>query len=132
MSMSDPIADLLTRIRNALRAGHATVDVPASNLKVGICNVLKQEGYITDYRVMEADNKRTIRIELKYLQDRRPVIQHLQRVSRPSLRIYVAHDRIEPVQSGLGISILTTSKGVMSGKQARLERVGGEVLCEVW
>jgi len=132
MSLNDPIADLLTRVRNASRVGHATVDIPASNVKIELCRVLKDEGFIEDFIVSEEPAPGLIRVNLKYLVDRKPVIQGIKRVSRPSLRVYVSHSDISPVRSGLGISILTTSKGVMTGRHARHERIGGEVLCEVW
>jgi small subunit ribosomal protein S8 len=132
MSMSDPIADLLTRMRNAAQARQATVDVPASNLKVEICRVLKDEGYISDYTVVSEPAPGSIRIHIKYARDRRPVVQGLKRVSKPSLRVYVGSQDIKQVCSGLGISILSTSQGVMTGKQARNSKVGGEVICEVW
>lgn len=132
MSMSDPIADLLTRVRNAVQARQSTVDVPASKVKVEICRVMKEEGYISDYTVVEEPVPGSIRIHLKYARDRKPVVQGLKRVSKPSLRVYASSNEIPPVRSGLGISILTTSNGVMTGKQARNAKVGGEVLCEVW
>lgn len=132
MSMSDPIADLLTRVRNAAQARQATVDVPASNLKIEICRVLKQEGYISDYTVVGEPAPGSIRMHLKYARDRKSVVQGLKRVSKPSLRVYVGSQDIKQVCSGLGISILSTSQGVMTGKQARNSKVGGEVLCEVW
>jgi small subunit ribosomal protein S8 len=130
--MNDPIADLLTRIRNASRAGHNTADIPASNVKVEICRVLKEEGFIDNYEVAEEPRPGLIRVTLKYTPSRVPVIQGIKRVSKPSLRVYVPHDEIKPVRTGLGINILTTSRGVMTGKHARKERIGGEVLCEVW
>jgi small subunit ribosomal protein S8 len=130
--MSDPLADLLTRIRNAVRAGFPSVEAPASQLKLHVCDVLKREGYIVDY-VSEDDGKQGIlRIQLKYTEDRKSVIQGIKRVSKPSLRIYAGANKIPLVRSGLGISVVTTSKGVMTAKQARAENVGGEVLCEVW
>lgn len=132
MSMNDPIADLLTRIRNASAARHAKVDMPASKLKVEVCRVLKEEGFINDYIVAEEPKPGLLRVTLKYTEDREPVMQGLRRVSRPSFRVMVPYSAIKPVRSGLGISILTTSKGVMTGKHARNEKVGGEVLCEVW
>ena len=132
MSMSDPIADLLTRIRNAMVVKFPTVDVPASRLKEEICRVLKQEGYITDCEMLEKGVQGTLRITLKYTADEAPVIQGLQRVSKPSLRVYSGSSDIAPVRSGLGISILSTSRGVMTGKQARAEKIGGEVICQVW
>lgn len=132
MSMNDPIADLLTRVRNASRAGHATVDIPASNLKIEVCRVLREEGFIEDYLVSEEPKPGLIRVTLKYSANRIPVIQGLKRVSKPSLRVYKAHSDIAQVRTGLGVAILTTSRGVMTGKHARKERIGGEVLCEVW
>ncbi|GMU91262.1 MAG: 30S ribosomal protein S8 [Candidatus Hydrogenedentota bacterium] len=132
MSMSDPIADLLARLRNALSARHERVDVPASRLKEQVCSVLKQEGFIESYKVVEDGKQNVLQISLKYLPDRSPVVSGMRRVSRPSLRVYVGYSEIRPVRSGLGISILSTSQGVMTGKKARASRVGGEVLCEVW
>lgn len=132
MSMSDPLADLLTRIRNALRAGFPTVDAPASRVKEDVCKVLRAEGYIRDYTRIDDGKQGMLRIQLKYTPDRKPVIQGVQRVSKPSLRVYKKSKEIQQVRSGLGVSIVTTSKGVMTSRQAREERVGGEVLCEVW
>jgi small subunit ribosomal protein S8 len=132
MSMSDPIADLLTRIRNAVQAGHATVCVPGSNLKVQICRVLKEEGYINDYAFEGNDKAGVIELTLKYQADSSPVVHGLKRVSKPSLRVYAGSKEVQNVLSGLGISILSTSQGVMTGKRARQAKVGGEVLCEVW
>jgi small subunit ribosomal protein S8 len=127
---TDVIADMLTRIRNAVRARHPKVDIPASRLKIEIARVLKEEGYILNYKVAEEGAKKTIKIYLKY-HNNRPVITDLKRVSRPGCRIYVSRDEIKPVLGGMGISILSTSKGVMTGKQARREGVGGELLCVV-
>jgi small subunit ribosomal protein S8 len=132
MSMNDPIADLLTRVRNAIQAKHATVDVPASRLKVEICRVLREQGFIQDYMVSEEPRPGLIRVTLKYLTDGAPVMHGLRRVSKPSLRVYKGCGEIRQVRSGLGVAILSTPKGVMTGKHARLEKVGGEVLCEVW
>ncbi len=132
MSMTDPIADFLTRLRNAVQAGHPAVDVPASRLKNEICRVLKEEGFIKDYFVDDIVRPAMLKVTLKYMTDRTPVLQGLRRVSKPSLRVYVGESGIGMVRSGLGISILSTSKGVMTGKRARREKVGGEVLCEVW
>ena len=134
MSMTDPIADLLTRMRNATQACHASVDVPASSLKAEICAVLKREGFIKDYALTDEAGAPhcQLRISLKYLPDRTPVIQGLRRVSRPSLRIHMRSKELRPIRSGVGIAIVSTSKGLMTGKQARAARVGGEVLCEVW
>lgn len=134
MSMSDPIADLLTRLRNAARTGRPTVDIPASRLKESVCAVLKKEGFIRDYVLTDdiAKPHAQLRVTLKYAPDNSPVIQGLRRVSRPSLRVHSPARDIKPVRSGLGITILSTSRGVMTGKQARAEHVGGEILCEVW
>ncbi len=131
--MTDPIADLLTRIRNATRAKHARVDVPASKLKTEIARVLKEEGYISTYKLVEENKvRKTLRVFLKYTPDKGSVITGLRRVSRPGSRNYVGISEIRPVVGGLGISILTTPRGVMTGRAARKARVGGELLCEVW
>ncbi len=132
MSMSDPLADFLTRIRNAARANFDTVDIPLSKLKVSVANVLKKEGYITDYQIAEQGVQSTITIELKYGPHNEKVITGLRRVSKPGLRQYKKSDAIPTVMSGLGVGILTTSKGVMSDREARKLNVGGELLCEVW
>lgn len=132
MSMNDPIADLLTRIRNGLHSKRDKVDVPASKLKREICRVLQTEGYIGEFTEIDDAKQGMIRITLRYQENGAPVIQGIVRVSKPSLRRYVGAKNIPIVLSGLGISILTTPKGVMSGKRARAERVGGEVVCRVW
>ncbi len=132
MSMTDPIADLLTRMRNALLAGFPTVEAPASSLKEELCRVLKEEGYIRDYAREEDGKQGLLRVTLKYSADRTPVITGIRRISKPSLRVYTGKREVRLVRSGLGISIVTTSKGVMTDRQARRENVGGEVLCEVW
>lgn len=132
MSMSDPVSDLLSRVRNAMQAHQERVDIPRSRLKERICDVLKQEGFIQGYKVVEDDKQNVLQVSLKYLANRQPVISGLRRVSKPSLRVYVAYGDIKPVRSGLGISVVSTSHGVMTGKQARASKVGGEVLCEVW
>ncbi|GMV94933.1 MAG: 30S ribosomal protein S8 [Candidatus Hydrogenedentota bacterium] len=132
MSMSDPIADLITRMRNGMSARHDRVDVPASRLKAQICAVLQQEGYIAGYKLVEDDKQGILQVSLRYLENQQPVVHGMRRVSKPSLRVYVGSGDIKPVRSGLGISIVSTSKGVMTGKQARASKVGGEVLCEVW
>jgi small subunit ribosomal protein S8 len=130
---TDPIADLLTRIRNAARAKHARVDIPASKLKVEITRILKEEGYISTYKLVEENKtRRVLRVFLKYTSDRRSVITDLKRVSRPGSRRYSGTVDIRPVVGGMGINIMTTPKGVMTGRSARKARVGGEVLCEVW
>jgi len=131
MSLTDPVADFLTRIRNAINVRHQKVDVPASKLKLEIARILKEEGYISNYKVTEEEGKRVLRVYLKYGTNNAAAISELKRVSRPGCRVYVNHLEIPRVMGGLGINILTTPKGVMTGKQARREKVGGEVLCEV-
>ena len=130
MSMSDPIADMLTRIRNAQLVEKAAVTMPASKLKVAIAQVLKDEGYIDGYRVLEDGGRRELEIGLKYYAGR-PVIERIERVSRPGLRIYKGRDAIPQVMNGLGVAIVTTPKGVMTDRKARQSGVGGEVLCYV-
>ena len=130
MSMSDPIADMLTRIRNAQRSEKASVVMPASKLKAAIAQVLKDEGYVEDFAVHEADGKPVLNISLKYYAGR-PVIEKIERVSRPGLRIYKASDKLPSVMNGLGVAIVSTSKGVMTERKARASGVGGEVLCIV-
>jgi small subunit ribosomal protein S8 len=128
--MTDPIADMLTRIRNAALARHDRTEVPASKLKKAVAEILKIEGYIADVRPSEDSGKLTI--VLKYGRDRSSAIDGVRRVSRPGRRVYVKHDRIPRVLSGLGISILSTSHGLMSDREARKHKLGGELLCEVW
>ncbi|MCS6901401.1 MAG: 30S ribosomal protein S8 [Myxococcales bacterium] len=132
--MTDPIADMLTRIRNASLARHEKASMPSSKLKRSIAEILKAEGYIADVREAPTENKagKELTIVLKYGRDRQGVIDGIRRVSRPGRRVYVRHDRIPMVLSGLGISILSTSLGVMSDKDARRKKIGGELLCEVW
>jgi len=132
MSMSDPLADMLTRIRNAGMVRYETVDVPMSNLKIGVAKVLRDEGYIKDYQVVEDSKQGTLRIELKYGPHDERVISGLRRVSKPGLRKYVKADDIPKVMSGLGISILSTSRGIITDREARRLRIGGEILCEAW
>ena len=130
---TDPISDMLTRIRNAARARHGRVEIPASKLKIEIARVLKEEGYITSYKVADDGKaRRVLRVVLKYAPDKRSVITDLRRISHPGSRRYVGASEIRPVVGGLGINILTTPRGIMTGRAARKERVGGEVLCEVW
>ena len=135
--INDPIADMLTRIRNAMMAGHADVAMPSSNIKKEIARILKEEGFIDDFSVNEGENasQNTLQIKIKYAGERRsrkPVISGIERVSRPGRRVYTRHDEIPWVLSGMGISILSTPKGVMTGQRARQEGVGGEILCKVW
>jgi small subunit ribosomal protein S8 len=130
--ISDPIADMLTRIRNALKARFPKVDVPASKLKTEIARILKDEGYILNYKIVDEGSHKAIRVYLKYTAANAPVISNLERVSRPGCRVYVGSGDIPKVLGGLGVNILTTPRGVMTGKSARKEGVGGEVLCQVW
>lgn len=132
MSMSDPIADLLTRIRNAQTAGHRWVDVPASNMKKRICFVLKEEHFIRDFIQVEDNKQGILRIFLSYDDTGEAVIEGINRISRPGCRVYVNAGKLHRVRGGLGVSIMTTSHGVVSDKIARRLNIGGEVLCEVW
>jgi len=133
MSMTDPIADMLTRIRNACGAKHRRVDMPGSKMKVEIAKILKENHFIQDYRTLEAETGRqTLRVVLKYAQGGQPVIRQLQRVSTPGLRKYVGVGEIPRVRNGLGMAILSTSQGLMSDRQARQRRTGGEILALVW
>lgn len=132
MQITDPVADMLTRIRNANTAKHESVDVPASNLKKAIAKILLDEGYIKSYEIVEDGTQGIIRIQLKYLAGKEKVISGLRRVSKPGLRVYAGADELPRVLKGLGIAIISTSKGVMTDKQARKEHVGGEVLAFVW
>lgn len=133
MAHTDPIADMLTRIRNASRAGHPTVTVPASRLKIEIARIMREEGYIQDYKVITKEgNKRDLVIELKYGPRRERVINGLRRISKPGLRIYAKKDEIPILFGGLGTVVVSTSRGVMTGKEARKLGIGGEVLCFIW
>ena len=132
MQITDPIADLLTRIRNANSAKHETVEIPASNTKKAICQILLDEGYIKDMKVEENNHQGTIVVTLKYGEKKTRVIQGLKRISKPGLRIYAGAEELPRVMKGLGIAIVSTSKGVMTDKQARKAGVGGEVLAFVW
>ena len=130
--MTDPIADMLTRIRNAGLARHDRTEVPASRLKEAVAHILKSEGFIADVRPSEGDGPKKLTIVLKYGRDRQSAIDGVRRVSRPGRRVYVRHDHIPRVLSGLGISILSTSRGLMSDREARRQKIGGELICEVW
>jgi small subunit ribosomal protein S8 len=132
MSLTDPVADFLTRIRNAHKARLQKFDVPASNLKLEIARILKEEGYISNFKATDEEGKKLLRVYLKYGPNNEGVINNITRVSRPGCRVYVGRNEINRVLGGLGINILTTPKGVMTGRQARKEGVGGEVLCEVY
>jgi small subunit ribosomal protein S8 len=130
---TDPIADFFTRIRNAAAAKHQRVDVPASRLKAEIARILKEEGYISTFKMVDENKtKKVLRVFLKYTPDRRSVISGLKRISRPGQRRYTGALGVKPVVGGLGISIMTTPRGLMTGRAARKAKVGGEILCEVW
>ena len=132
MNLTDPVADFLTRIRNAHKARHQKLDVPASRLKAEIARILKEEGYIANFKATEEEGRKVLRVYLKYGANNEPVISDIKRISRPGCRVYVGRNEINRVLGGLGINILTTPKGVMTGRQARKEGVGGELLCEVY
>ncbi len=132
MSMTDPISDLLTRIRNAFLAKHDRLDVPLSKLKRNLCGLLKQEGYIDGYEVIEGQPANHLRVYLRYSDTGTPAIRRLARVSKPGRRIYKGADEIKPVLNGLGVSIVSTSKGLLTDSEARQQRLGGEILCELW
>jgi small subunit ribosomal protein S8 len=132
MSLSDPISDMLTRIRNGIMASYDTVDIPSSRLKINIAKILKAEGFIKNYKILPDRQHGIIRIFLKYDEKGAPLISGLKRVSKPSGRVYTNKDRIPVILNGLGMSILTTPKGVMTDRQARKMGVGGEILCSVW
>ncbi len=130
---TDPISDMLTRIRNAAKARHARVELPASKLKIEIARVLKEEGFISTYKVVdESKTRKALRLFLKYTPEKSSVISDLRRVSRPGSRRYVGTEKIKAVFGGLGVSILSTPRGVMTGRAARKQRLGGELLCEIW
>jgi len=132
MTMTDPIADMLTRIRNALRASQETVDIPSSRVKMNIAKVMKTEGYVKNVKIVSDGRHRLIRIFLKYDEGGVPVIDGVKRVSKPSCRVYSGYDDIPAVLNGYGVSIVSTSKGIMADSEARKLRVGGEILCSLW
>lgn len=132
MSMTDPIADLLTRIRNALLAKHDRLDVPTSSIKASICRLLAEQGYIDGYDAIEQKPQGILRIYLRYSAAGQPAIRRMSRVSKPGRRVYQGADDIKPVLNGLGVALVSTSKGLMSDADARAQRVGGEILCEIW
>ena len=132
MTMTDPIADMLTRIRNALKVQHESVDIPASKLKLRIAEILKLEGYITNFQVISEGARKNIRIFLKYDEKGRPIIEGLKRVSKPGRRIYAGYEDIPKVLNGYGINIVSTSKGIITDREARRKQVGGEILCSIW
>lgn len=132
MTMTDPVADMLTRIRNANTAGHATVDIPQSKIKMGIADILVKEGYIKSYEVVEGESQNTIRVAMKYGPDKTRVINGIKRISKPGLKVYAKKDEVPKVLGGLGIAIISTSNGLITDKEARKLGVGGEVVCYVW
>ena len=132
MSMTDPIADLLTRIRNAHMAKHDRLDVPASKAKAEICKILKQEGFIRNFQLVDGSPSRILRIFLRYDAQGIPAISYVARVSKPGRRIYRGADLIKPVRNGLGLGIISTSQGLLTDRDARQRRLGGEILCELW
>ena len=130
--MTDPIADMLTRVRNALMVNKETVEIPSSNMKKAIADILVEEGYVKNYTVIDDGKQGTIRVTLKYLANKQKVIHGLRRVSKPGLRIYASYEKMPKVMNGLGIAIVSTSKGIMTDKKARANKVGGEVIAFVW
>ncbi len=132
MTVTDPIADMLTRMRNAIMVRHDSVLVPASKMKLAISKILKEEGFVNDYEVVRGKPHRTIKIYLKYRDKNQPVLSGLERVSKPGLRVYVQKKEVPRVYSGLGIAVLSTPKGVLTGQQAWRQGIGGELLCYVW
>lgn len=132
MSLTDPVADFLTRIRNGIRARQQKVDVPASKLKLELARILKEEGFISNFKATEEEGRKVLRVYLKYGNNNEAAISRLQRVSSPGCRVYVGHDEIPRVLGGMGINILTTPRGVMTGREARKQGVGGEILCEIY
>lgn len=132
MTMTDPLADFLTRIRNAQRAGHEKVEVPSSKLKMGVAKVLKREGFIKNYKLIQDNKQGILRVYLKYTDDDEPVIRGLRRISKPGRRVYAGYESIPPVKGGFGVTVLSTSQGIITDKEAVARKVGGEVLCQVW
>ncbi len=132
MSMTDPVADMLTRIRNAMKAAHELVTIPSSKLKINLANVLKSEGYIKNLRIISDGRHRYIRVFLKFDKNGVPVIEGLKRISKPSCRVYAGYNEIPEVLNGYGVNIVSTSKGIMTDREAREQKVGGEILCAVW
>jgi small subunit ribosomal protein S8 len=130
--MTDPVADFLTRIRNALTARHERVDMPSSKVKVAIARILKEEGYIKNLKVIKDNKQGVLRVFLKYNDENKPVIKGLKRVSRPGRRLYMGATELPPVLSGLGVGIVSTSKGIITDREARRQNVGGEMMCSIW
>jgi small subunit ribosomal protein S8 len=132
MTVSDPIADMLTRIRNAAMVRHDSVQMPASKMKLAIAKILKEEGFITDYEVVKGKPHRSLKIHLRYMEENRPVITGLKRISKPGLRVYVQKKEIPRVYGGMGVAIISTSTGLRTGQQAWRQSTGGELLCYIW
>ncbi len=132
MSMTDPLADMLTRIRNGIQAKFTKVDIPASTMKVHIARIMKDEGYIKNFKVIKDRRQGILRVFLRYDDDQNSVVSGLERVSKPSRRVYVGWDEIPSVQSGLGVSIVSSSKGLITDREAREQKIGGEVICKIW
>jgi small subunit ribosomal protein S8 len=132
MSLTDPLADMLTRIRNAGTARFDKVDIPASQMKISVARLLKEEGYIKNFKVIKDKKQNVLRIYLRYDEHNKPLIVGLQRISKPSRRVYAAKTDIQPVLAGLGVAVISTSKGILTDREARKQGVGGEVLCSVW
>ncbi len=132
MSMTDPLADMLTRIRNAGKAGFDKVDIPASRMKIALARIFKEEGFIKNYKVIKDNRQGILRVYLKYDDRQKPLIQGLTRVSKPGRRVYVGHVDLPRVQGGLGVAVVSTNKGVLTDRMARKLKVGGEVLCQIW
>lgn len=132
MKISDPISDLLTRLKNGMRAGHERVDMPASKLKEAVLKVLEEEGFVASYRKVQEAGRPILRVGLKYDHEGEPIVSGIERVSRPGRRVYAKAEAIPKVLDGLGVSIVSTSKGIVSDKAARQSRLGGEVLCNIW
>lgn len=130
--MTDPIADMLTRIRNGLQAGHDSVDMPASNRKLDIAKIMKDEGYIKNLKFVQDNKQGILKVFLKYDDNKKPIIIQMKKISKPGRRVYASVEDIPRVKNGLGVAIISTSKGVMTDKKARIEHVGGEVLCTIW
>jgi len=132
MSMTDPLADMLTRIRNGIQAKFTKVDIPASTMKVHIARIMKDEGYLKNFKVIKDRRQGILRVFLRYDDDQNSVVSGLERVSKPSRRVYVGWDEIPSVQSGLGVSIVSSSKGLITDREAREQKIGGEVICKIW
>jgi small subunit ribosomal protein S8 len=132
MSLTDPIADMLTRIRNAGHARFDKVDIPASRMKISLARIMKEEGFIKNYKVIKDNRQGVLRVYLKYSENQQPLIQGLRRVSKPGRRVYAGHAELPAVLGGLGVAVVSTSQGVVTDRQARKLQVGGEVLCEIW